>query len=360
MNLITLPSLTVYSEKIVIVKEELIMLVEEVNVSELNLDPKRFQYKVIHGKNGETGSLSGVKFFNPYLAGIVLIWVDRETGLKMIVNGHNRYGLAVKAGTEKILCKYIDVPTAKEARLIGALTNIAEGQGTAIDTAKFFRDSSYTINNLEEFGINPKLKIVQEGLSLSNLHKSLFDKVVSGELTIERGVLLGNLPGMREQLEVAELIKQHEAKRKITTELIAELCDTVVNAGSNQQTLFDLFGNQDKNTQERALTRLQLIATVRNELKKSKRLYKTVANQNNAERLESVGNFINTEINASVANQATTALGVFEQLKNQNSPVSDLLNKATEKIMGGGKTKDVETDLIKELNSAIAAMLKTV
>lgn len=39
-------------------------------VSELELDPKRFQYKIIHGKTGSTGSLNSVQIWNNVLAGI--------------------------------------------------------------------------------------------------------------------------------------------------------------------------------------------------------------------------------------------------------------------------------------------------
>lgn len=37
--------------------------------------------------------------------------------------------------------RYIDAPNAKEARARGALANIAEGRGSAIDAAKYLRDS---------------------------------------------------------------------------------------------------------------------------------------------------------------------------------------------------------------------------
>lgn len=333
------------------------MTVKEVELQKLNLDPKRFQYKVVHGKNGETGSLSGVKYWNPYLSGITLVWHDSELELDFIVNGHNRYSLALKLGVKSILCRYIDAPNPKEARLTGALTNIAEGQGTAIDTAKFFNDSSYGVKQLEQFGINPKLRIVRDGLALSNLHKSLFDKVIGGQLPIERGVILGALD-MRGQLEVTRLITQQEAKKiKLTNDLISEIIANVTNANDNQGTLFDLFGGNQDN-QAIALARLNLIANVRKELAKNKKLYASVANEDNAARLEFIGNRINTNVNKSVSDQTGSVLGVFEQLKNQSGSVSDLINEATTKMMDGEDSKIIQNTLVKELNLTISKMLK--
>ena len=48
--------------------------IQEINPSQLYLDPKRFQYKIVHGKTGSTGSLSGAKKWDNNLAGIVLVW----------------------------------------------------------------------------------------------------------------------------------------------------------------------------------------------------------------------------------------------------------------------------------------------
>lgn len=126
----------------------------EVSPHDLNFDPKRFQYKMVHGgKTGESGSLTDVRKWDENLGGVMQVWRDPKDGKDYVVNGHNRATLARKLGAEKVAVRYLAVDTPHEARAIGALTNIAEGRGNALDAAKFFRDSGITREDLEAKGI---------------------------------------------------------------------------------------------------------------------------------------------------------------------------------------------------------------
>ena len=327
-----------------------IMKVAEINTTELHLDPKRFQYKLCHTATGATGSLSNIDSWNVYLSGIVLVWEDPTDNKIYVVNGHNRVNLAKKLGTvDKILCRFIDAQNHTEARLTGALANIAEGMGTAIDAAKFFRDSSYSINQVKNFGINPKLKIVQDGLSLSNLVSFLFDKVAIGDIPIDKGVILGSV-GTREQLEVWELIKGKQVSSKALDEIIANILNPV----SGQTSLFNLF-NQD--SQENELTKLELVAQVRVKLQRSKKLLHLVSNQGNSQFLESIGNNLNKAGNLSASELTHYVLEIFDQLKNQRSPVSEILNKGVESKKSGQSMTDVVSVCVSELITVIPKMI---
>ncbi|MFY7887054.1 MAG: hypothetical protein ACOVOV_19635 [Dolichospermum sp.] len=324
------------------------MKVAEINTTELNLDPKRFQYKLVHNSTGATGSLSGIDSWNVYLSGIVLVWEDPMDSKIYIVNGHNRVTLAKKLGTvEKILCRFIDAQNHIEARLTGALANIAEGQGTAIDAAKFFRDSSYTVNQVKNFGINPRLKIVQDGLSLSNLVSFLFDKVITGTIPIDKGVVLGSV-GTREQLEVWELIKN----KQVSTATLDEIIANVLNPVTGQMSLLNLYIDSDDE-----LMRLELIAMVRVKLQRSKKLLHLVSNQGNASFLESVGNNLNHAGNLSTGELTHYVLQIFDQLKNQHGPVSEILNKGVESKKSGNPMSSVVADCVNELITVIPKML---
>jgi hypothetical protein len=325
------------------------MKVAEINTTELHLDPARFQYKLCHNSTGSTGSLSNIDSWNVYLSGIVLVWEDADNRT-YVVNGHNRVALAKKLGTvEKILCRFIDAVDHKEARLIGALANIAEGMGTAIDAAKFFRDSSYSINQVKNFGINPKLKIVQDGLSLSNLVSFLFDKVAIGDIPIDKGVILGSV-GAREQLEVWELIKGKQVSSKALDEIISN----ILNPASGQTSLFNLF-NQDN--QDNELLRLELVAQVRVKLQRSKKLLHLVSNQGNSQFLEAIGNNLNHTGNLSASELTHYVLQIFDQLKNQHSPVSEILNKGIEAKKSGQAMSDVVSDCVSQLITVIPKMI---
>ena len=114
--------------------------IAEADPNKIKVDPKRFQYKIIgeQTKSGEVGSLSGVKKWDANLGGILQVWRDPRNGDVNVVNGHNRLALAKKLNAPSVTVKLIDAKTPQEARAIGALTNIAEGRGNALDAAKFF------------------------------------------------------------------------------------------------------------------------------------------------------------------------------------------------------------------------------
>ena len=320
------------------------MRVAEINTTKLELDPKRFQYKLVHNL-GATGSLSGIDSWNIYLSGIVLVW--EEFDHIYVVNGHNRVTLAKKLGVQKVLCRFIEAGDHKQARLIGALANIAEGMGTPIDAAKFFRDSAYTVNQVKNFGINPRLKIVQDGLSLSNLVSFLFDKVITGTIGVERGVILGSV-GTREQLEVWELIKD----KQVSTPALEEIIANCLNPVAGQMSLLNLYVDRDDE-----LVRLELIAQVRTKLKLSKKLLHLVSNQGNATFLESIGNNLNHTGNTSTGELTHHVLQIFDQLKNQHGPVSDILSKGVESKKSGNPMSIVVTDCVNELITVIPKML---
>lgn len=84
------------------------------------------------------------------MAGIIQVWQDPKDKNVYVVNGHNRLELEKKLGIPKRPARFLKAKSAKEARSIGALTNIAEGRGNARDAAKFFRDSGISVRDLEK------------------------------------------------------------------------------------------------------------------------------------------------------------------------------------------------------------------
>jgi len=109
-------------------------------VADLSLDPNRFQYKLKTDAAGVTDTLKGLKW-DPDLAQLIQVWRDPENGKTYVVNGHHRFDLARANGLSKVEVRMLDAPTAEKARSIGAHQNIAGGQGTALDAAKYMRDS---------------------------------------------------------------------------------------------------------------------------------------------------------------------------------------------------------------------------
>jgi hypothetical protein len=104
--------------------------------------PKVFQYKA-EGQTatGRSGSLAEENVYDPRYGGVISVWRDAQgelgaPGQIYVVNGHNRLELANRSGFPVINVQYIDAPTAADARMTGALQNIKDDKGTAIDAAK--------------------------------------------------------------------------------------------------------------------------------------------------------------------------------------------------------------------------------
>lgn len=333
--------------------------VVDVPVTELNFDPDRFQYKLVHGATGSSGSLTGVKTWDPNLAGVVQAWVDPADGKTYVVNGHNRANLAKNLGVDSITVRYLDVKDAQEARAVGALTNIAEGRGNALDAAKFFKDSGMTREDLQRKGIPMREKIATDGLALSELEDNLFRRVIDGDLPQERAVIIGGSGLSKDdQRSLMDLIDQQEKRgRKITNEVISELTDVVKSSATQTEQQFDLFGSSEV-TKNLAIEKATLQAAIRKKLSREKKLFGTVAKSRAAQELEKAGNQIDVEKSKGVSEQAAQTLAVFDQLKNLSGPVSSLINQASERIANGENVNKVQDELYKSLVSRLPDILK--
>lgn len=329
--------------------------VAELIPSDIAYDPQRFQYKIIgqQTKTGEVGSLSGVQKWDPNLAGIVQVWQDPADNKTYVVNGHNRLALANKLGADKVTVRYLDVKDAAEARAVGALTNIAEGRGTPLDAAKFFKDTGLTKQDLDAKGIPMREKIATDGIALSKLEDSLFRKTIDGDIPVERAVIIGGsgLDGAK-QRDLVELIDKQAKRKSINNDVVAELIDGVKAADSQIETQFDLFGGSQVQVSN-AIERATLQSTIKKKLSREKKLFGTVGKSTAAEQLASAGNMINVQQSQQVSQQASQALGIFDQLKNQSGGISKLLNAAATELQQGGDRRKIEAKLYKDILETI-------
>ena len=112
-------------------------------VGDLKLAPEKFQYKLATDAKGTSTLLKDTKVFNPELGGVLSVWRDPADGYTYVVNGHHRAELAARTGYKTPLdVRHIKAANVQEARAVGARQNIAEGRGTPVDAAKFFRDTA--------------------------------------------------------------------------------------------------------------------------------------------------------------------------------------------------------------------------
>jgi len=309
----------------------------EISVTQLVLNPNRFQYKLVHGSTGSTGSLRGIKQWDDNLAGLILVWLDPSDGLTYVINGHNRLTLAMNLGIEKVWCRYIQADNAIQARAIGALANIADDKGNAIDAGKFFRDMSYSAGDLPK-NIDLTKTVCSHGLSISKLCDELFMQLVNGEVSTAIAVAIGeNLPDHDLQLDLWEMLK---TRRNVTADLACELCQVVSNAkkshADNSVTLFDLGSFMASN----AIYLAELQAYIKQRLSRDKRLFSTVAKSRNANNLKRGNNAIDTDTSAKIASESEYILRLFEELKAYRNSVTQLLNEFADRLMNGENVKD--------------------
>ena len=325
--------------------------VETITPNQIEVDPKRFQYKIIGAetKTGEVGSLSGVKTFNPDLAGIIQVWQDPTDGKTYVVNGHNRLALANKLGADEVTVRYLNVKDAAEARAVGALTNIAEGRGDALDAAKFFRDTGLNKQDLDRKGIPIREKIATDGLALASLEPSLFNKTVQGDLTIERAAIIGG-SGLdhTQQKALHDLVEKQSKSKAINNDVLKELADSVRESSTQSETQFDLFGASEVKVSN-AIERATLQAAVKRRLTKDKKLFATVGKTKAAKDLSKAGNIIDVAQSQKISQEAASVLNLFNTLKNLKGPLSDALNEHATDLQSGGDRKKTEDALYKKI-----------
>jgi hypothetical protein len=309
----------------------------ELDPKDIAVDPKRFQYKITgeHTASGTVGSLQGVGKWDENLAGILQVWKDPADGKTYVVNGHNRLSKANELGADKVAVRYLDVPSHQEARTIGAMTNIAEGHGTALDAAKFFRDTNWTKEDVIKKGIPLKEKIATDGLAIASLEANLFRQVIDGDLPMERAAIIGgNGLSHEKQKSLMELL---DKRKNVNNSVLSELIDTVKNSGQKQEEQFDLFGNSTA-TVDLAIQRASLQSYIKQKLGSEKKLFGTVSKSKSAKDLERGGNQIDVDQSSKIADEAATALKMFDTVKHNVGGVSDTLNSASERL-AAAKTK---------------------
>jgi len=329
--------------------------IAELDPEKIKVDPKRFQFKIAaSGKTGSVGSLKGVGKFDQNLSGILQVWKDPDSGETFVVNGHNRLDLAKRLGADMVAVRYLDAPNAKAARAIGALSNIAEGRGTALDAGKFFRDTGITKNDLAQKGIPMQQSHAEKGLALSQLNDVLFRKVVDGTITENQGAIIGS-GGLKDEHQNAIYSTIKKRKKDISDATLREMVDSAKFAATESQTTLTLFGEEEIK-QSLLVERAQLQAGIKQKLAREKKLFGTVARSKSAEDLSKAGNVIDIASSKAVSLGASQALGVFDQQKNLRGPVSDMINEAARRISNGESMKKVQSELYRQITSQLGGI----
>ena len=293
----------------------------------IGVDAKKFQFKLgAKLAGGVSEALKGVEKFSPVKGGQILIWQDKA-GKYWVVDGHHRVALAKKTGAENLatwVIREADGWTAADARAQGALRNLADGKGTAIDAAKLFRDSKITLDRLRKEAIPTNNIIVQQGMDMKDLSDYVFRLVVDEKLPPSYAAVIGKqVVGDTQQKQVADLILEGEIDTVRQAELLAATIDTAPVLTTSEQTLFGLETTEKSLYAERA----KVLASVERKLKTNKKVFGTLATQTGI--IEAKGNILKKVENLAAKEQAEEVLFMLEKLANAKGPTAEALNDAT-------------------------------
>jgi SPP1 gp7 family putative phage head morphogenesis protein len=326
---------------------------------QIRADAERFQYKAAtDARTGEVGSLEGVRRYDPALAGVISVWKDPASGQTYVINGHNRLAAAKRLGADAVSVRYINAADAAEARAMGALANIAEGQGTAIDAAKFMREKNYTAADMQAMGIPLKKAAARDGANLASLPDDLWSAVVNETISIEKASQIGgaglDAQGMRNVASV--LAKRPTASADVVRELVA-----AEKASMQQGATLELFNDPD--AERFKLSRADVTRAMRDELLQDKSLFKTLSTSRAEQALRGAGSELDTAANRAASAEVERVLAVFDQMKNLSSPVSQALDRGARAVMNANSAQErqqIQQQLRGEISDAVREVLSVV
>lgn len=333
--------------------------VEEVDPQTIAVNPQVFQFKEGGrlSKSGASGSLAESSGYNPELAGVVSVWRDVDgqlgtPGQTYVVNGHNRLRLAKESEYPKVLVRYLDAATPEEARAVGALQNIAEGQGTPVDAAKFMRDTGRTPEDMAGEGINMSGPVIAKAAPLVNLPQNLFDRVTTGKLDLAKAVALGSEPLDPQVINdvATEAIKRKWPAEKIVQAMQeAKFAQTETQSGDLLGLLGEEWASKTSNFNQLLDVRTEAFRAMREEMV----ALTSAANVKRTGFLEQAGNVIDVEGSRAAKDQASQSVAVFNRVAGYVGPVRDLLNEMAGQIGGKRTAKAVVEENLPRLRQAI-------
>ena len=225
----------------------------------------------------------------------------------------------------------------------GALINIAEGRGTAVDAAKFLRDSGVSIEDLASRGVSLKGKVASDAAVLVRLNDRLFDRVARGLMDEQQALAIARHltdPALQDQL-VSLIEKREDENKETPNRVVEEMAREMAATPTTTKTERSLFGDIES-TESLFVPRNELKAHIRNELAREVNAFAAVASKRRAARVSGAGNTLNVEQNKEIADQAESAKRAFDQLVNLKGDISDTLNKHAEAYANAKTKKEKE------------------
>ena len=303
----------------------------------LLLDPPRFQFRLSGGADGTSGRLEGCPSFRLELCGALLAWIDPADGSgPWLVDGHHRRALAIADGAPLVPVLLVEAADAAEARALGALANVANGNATAQDLCRLLRDQGLNPKTLaRRFGLQRNSSIVAAARDLMALEADLFSRCCTGELELALALALAAAPDHSLQRRLWAMATQRgwDAPQTLEAVTLAQLAPQrrEVPAGT-------IPGLEDLMAETNALLdeQLKVRVAIRRSLRIENRACRIVGNQRSASALErrQVA-AVNREQAAAVRAESDALLEVFGRLAGLSGPLAELIAQLAEQVADG-------------------------
>jgi hypothetical protein len=324
---------------------------------ELGVDPNKFQFKAGGDEAGVSDRLKDVKTWDPIKAGTSIVWIDKS-GKPWIVDGHQRLGLARRIAAEDpaqnpqmmaYTLREDEGYTPEKARAMAAMTNIAQGTGTAIDAAKVLRDHPELAGDLP-----PRSELVKQARGLVNLSPDAFGMVVNEVVPANYAAIVGRLVPADPEMQraIIQLLAKTDPANAVQAEAIARQGIEAGLAKTEAGKQISLFGDQEV-AQSLYTERAKVLDRALKTLRKDKAVFGTLVKE--AETLEGAGNVLAKDINEQRAITDGQAIQILQTLANRAGPVSDALRAAAERARSDGKYGDATRNFVKTVRELHAS-----
>ena len=328
---------------VTVIPNRLIAGQQLIKTPDIKVKPEWFQYKQNTDASGvqRGSSLEGVAGWNTDMEGKIDVWQNTEDGNYYVVNGHNRLALAKRLGIPTLQVNDLLAETPEQAKVMGALNNIASGGGRPIDAAWFFKDAGITdaaqLKALE-VPLSPDSGHGLSGFQLSRLPEDILRAVESGQIKERQGRIIGGSGADEASMRGAyrylvENPGTTEGRLKGMLELSKQMTSEATAAGRVDQPDMLKGTPWDQTFNKQMVAVADLADEVATLLKREKRLF-SMADANSA-ALEAKGSRIDKASAQQVAEANARAIDYFQRTWMETGPIRDLLNEGGNRVAAG-------------------------
>ncbi|HWD38909.1 MAG TPA: lytic transglycosylase domain-containing protein [Fimbriimonas sp.] len=223
---------------------------ERMNPNDIGVYPG-LQYKKVgvnDPENAVTDALKGSTSYDQATGGPLTVW-ETSDGNRYVMNGHHRRELAIRTGEPTVPVRVFresDGINFDTARALGALQNLRDGKGTAIDAVSVLRDLRASPEQLKAYGLNPRSGVARDAMSLMRLSPESIRMVEGGDVpeAAAAGIADAKLDPRRELATMKEAAKG-DIETRSQGATLAELARTAPIIDRSGGT-GDLFGEFDE------------------------------------------------------------------------------------------------------------------